>query len=151
MRSINVDIARLITLAVSNGAISAQDAVNAIKAAQSPGSKLPITQHCGHFRTEHGLLGSMFLATDKETGALRKSEDGKRVRFNFRVSAAKSQQAATPGAKLPTGQAGVPNLDANSLLALAQAVAAAQGQSAQATVEAPKPAGDYVDFSDIEV
>lgn len=149
MRSINIDVSRLITLAVSNGAISPKEAADAIRAGMNPATKLPITQHAGHFRTEHGLLGSMFLATDKETGALRKSEDGKRVRFNFRVSAAKSQAAtSTPGQKLQ-GQAGVPALDQGSLVALLQAVVAGQGQAAPQE-QAQADAG-YVDFSDLEV
>lgn len=148
MRSINIDLPRLITLAVSNGAISPKAAADAIRAGMNPATKLPITQHAGHFRTEHGLLGSMFLATDKDTGALRKSEDGKRVRFNFRVSAAKSQQAQTPGTVLPQGQVGAPALDQQSLVALVQALAAGQVPAAQPQAQV---AYDEADFSDIEV
>lgn len=147
MRSLNIDIARLINLAVSNGAISKDDAVQAIRDGLTPGKALPITQHCAHWRDEHGHLGSMFLATDKETKALRRSEDQKRVRFNMRSSAAKSQAATTtPGQKLG-GQVGAPQLSAEQLAAVAAVL------GVQAPTAAPQAQVTVAenDFSDIDV
>lgn len=144
MRSLNIDIKRLITLAVSNGAIKPQEVVAAAKAGMNQATKLPITQHCGHWRDEHGHLGSMFLATDKDTGALRRSEDGKRVRFNLRSSAAKSQVAQTPGQVLPQGAAGVPQLSPEAV-ALVQALLAG-GTQVKAQADDAE-----VDFSDIAI
>jgi len=141
MRSLNIDIARLINLAVSNGAISKDDAVQAIRDGLNPATALPINQHCAHWRDEHGHLGSMFLATDKETKALRRSEDQKRVRFNMRSSAAKSQAATTtPGQKLEA-QAGVPTFTAEQLAALRKLLS---GGGVSAHV-------DETDFSDIDL
>ena len=143
MRSINIDPVRFINLCVSNGIISPEAALAAIKAGMSADTKLPITQHCGHFRTELNDLGSMFVATDRETKqpVEVKDRDGNgtgRFRFNFRSSSAsarkKQEASSTPGAVLPTD--GAPQLDAQTLQALSQLVA--QANAAQAEEEVPE-------------
>lgn len=144
MRSINIDPFRFINLCVSVGIITPERALAAIKAGMDPQAKLPINQHCGHFRTELNDLGSMFVATERDDRTKPvevKDKDGNgtgRYRFNFRSSSAsnrkKQEASSTPGAVLPTG--GAPQLDAQTLQALSQLVA--QANAAQAEEEVPE-------------
>jgi hypothetical protein len=104
MKSFNLDLKQLISTAVHSGAISVDDINAAIK--EPRGLNMP----CGVLRNGDWGFAAVFFSTDKESGAVNRSKDGVRVKFNIRAQQAKKQTAAsTPGQVLPN-TAGAPVL-----------------------------------------
>lgn len=73
MRSINIDLE--LALAVVKGVA-------------------PMNSIVGRAKDEHGTFYAAFVATDRDTGAVRGSDDGKRVKLNLRASRTPAERAA---------------------------------------------------------
>ena len=66
----------------------------------------PVNKPLGFAADEHGTIYSLFVATDKETGRIVLSRDGKRIKLNLRKSLNqpdKSQAATTASAPASAG------------------------------------------------
>ena len=134
MRSFNLNILQAVSTLHAAGEITTQDLRDAI--AEKRGLNMP----CGHVKTELGHFASIFVATEKDDRTkARRSEDGKRIKFNFRgQDVKKTQEAQTPGKVLPQGTQGAPQLPPEVLAAIAEVLGKLPAQApaqAQAQVE----------------
>jgi hypothetical protein len=143
MKSFNLDLKQLISTAVHSGAITVDDINAAI--AEPRGLNMP----CGVLRNGDWGFAAVFFSTDKESGAVNRSKDGVRVKFNIRAQQAKKQNAAqTPGQVLPQ-TAGAPVLTPEMVAGLA--ALGIQLPTAPAPVVATAVADDETDFSKISL
>lgn len=142
MKQVYINPLELIATAFSAGLVTVDEINEAIN------SQRGLNMPCGFAYNEHNQSYGIFFHTDKETRQPKKTDKG-HLALNVRAQQKnqKKQEAQTPGAVLPQGQQGVPQLTPETLAALQQVLAAAQGGQPVAQPQIGAPESDFGDVS----